>query len=42
MHQVKIKNIDKWDNAKSTDFIKKKDDVTDQSIVSETNKNSGV
>ncbi len=34
MHQVKIKNIERWDNVKSTEFIKKKDDVTDQSIVS--------
>jgi hypothetical protein len=42
MHQVKIKNIEKWDNAKATDFIKKKDDVTDQSISIENNKGSGV
>lgn len=42
MHQVKIKNIERWDNAKSTEFIKKKEDVTEQNTVSETNKNSAV
>ena len=41
MHKVKIKNIEKWDNAKATDFIKKKEDVTDQSITLEFSKVGG-
>lgn len=41
MHQVKIKNIEKWDNAKATDFIKNKTDVTDTTILDDqTNKRS--
>jgi len=36
MHQVKIKNIEKWNNAKATDFIKNKLDVTDTSQVRES------
>ena len=37
MHQVKIKNIEKWDNAKATDFIKNKTDVTDTTILVDQN-----
>jgi len=36
MHQVKIKNIEKWNNAKATDFIKNKLDVADTSQVRES------
>lgn len=38
LNQILIKNVDKWDNAKSKDFVKKKEDNqgSDINLIQET------
>lgn len=31
-NQIRIKNIDKWNDAKATDFVKKKEDMQENTL----------